>query len=340
MWGWRVPEYGPYREVLAWGDDLPRPAAQPGLPLVRVRAAGLSFGLMLKIAGKYQVRDPLPFTPGLEVAGEVVEAPPGSRFAPGDRVMSMTNHGAYAEYTLVPERRTYLMPQGMPFSMAGGFLNGYQTAYVGLVRCGRLQAGDTLLVHGAAGGVGLAAVDIGRTLGATVIATASSAAKLEACRGQGAHHGINLREQDFPEAVMQLTDGHGADVILDPVGADVFDASRKCLAFEGRIVVAGFAGGRIPEIALNRLLLRNFGVVGFNLIGYWNERPDLIDAAQAQLSAWYEAGQIAPVISRVLPMRQLIEGIAAVEARESIGKIVMIPDADMASTEAPPAAGG
>ncbi len=332
MWGWRVDRYGPYREVLAWAD-LPRPSAQPGLPLIRVRAAGLSYALMLKIAGKYQVRDPLPFTPGLEVAGEVVEAPPGSRFVPGDRVMSMTNHGAFAEYTLVPESRTYPVPQGMPFPMAGGFLNGYQTAYVGLVRCGRVQPDDVLLVHGAAGGVGMAAVDIGRTLGATVIATAGSDAKLAACRRQGAHHAINYRDQNFVDAVMSLTDGRGADVILDPVGADVFDESRKCLAFEGRIVVAGFAGGRIPEIALNRLLLRNVGVIGFNLIGYWNQRPDLIDAAQAQLSAWYEAGKIAPLISRVLPMRRLPEGIAAVEARESIGKIVVVPDADAASGE-------
>ena len=337
MWGWRVHRYGPYRDVLSWEPDLPQPTAEPGLSLIRVRAAGLSFGLMLKIAGKYQVRDPLPFTPGLEVAGEVVQAAPGSRFAPGDRVMAMTSHGTYAEYTRVPENLTYPMPARMPFATAGGFLNGYQTAYVGLVRGGRLQAGDTLLVHGAAGGVGLAAVDIGRALGATVIATAGSDAKLEACLAQGAHHGINYRKQAFTEAVMGLTDGRGADVILDPVGGDVFDESRKCVAFEGRIVVAGFAGGRIPEIALNRLLLRNFGVVGFNLIGYWNERPDLIDAAQTQLNAWYEAGQIAPVISRVMPMGQLVEGIAAVEARESIGKIVMIPDADAPSADESPA---
>ena len=327
MYAWQVQKYGHYRDALIW-TDIDLPALRPETVKIKVRGAGLSFGLILKIAGKYQIRDALPFVPGLEVAGEVVEAVPDAPFDVGERVMAMTSHGTFCDQTLVPYATTYRLPDAMTWQHAAAFLNAYQTAYMALVPRGNLQPGQTLLVHGAAGGVGLAAVQLGRALGAEVLATAGSADKLAACRAQGAALAINYHEQDFAEAVLTHTHGRGADVILDPVGGDVFDLSRRCLAFDGRLVVVGFASGRIPELSANRILLKNMTVTGFTLHGYRDQRPAVLAAGQAELNRLYSAGRIAPVISHALPMAELPRGIELLETRQSIGKVVaMAPDA-------------
>ena len=324
MEAWTVAEYGAYREVLRYGE-VERPAPGPGAALVRVRAAGVSFAQILRIAGKYQIRDPLPFTPGTDAAGEVVEAGPDCPYPPGQRIMGTAPNGAYGQYVAMPAETSTLIPDRMPYPDAAAFLNAYQTAYVGVVYQGRLQPGDVLLVHGAAGGVGLAAVQVGRALGATVIATASSPDKLAACRAQGAHHAIDYTREDFVQAVLDYTDGDGADIVYDPVGGDVFDKSRRCIAFDGRLVVVGFASGRIPEIAANRMLLRTFSVTGFTLHGYKRHRPDLLDQAQQHLFQLYAQGKLKPVISHLLPLARLVEALELVEGRKSIGKVILEP---------------
>jgi NADPH:quinone reductase len=325
MQGWSVAEYGAYRDVLRYGE-VPRPEPGPGAALVRVRAAGVSFAQTLRIAGTYQIRDPLPFTPGTDAAGEVVAAGADCPFQPGQRMMGSAPNGAYAEYAVLPASGSSAVPDGMPSEDAAAFINAYQTAYAGVVYQGRLKPGEVLLVHGAAGGVGLAAVQLGHALGATVIATAGSAEKLAACRAQGAQLAIDYTREDFVPAVLEHTHGHGADIIYDPVGGDVFDKSRRCIAFDGRLVVVGFASGRIPEIAANRMLLRTFSVSGFTLHGYKTHRPDLLAAAQAHLFRLYAQGALKPVISQRLPLARLVEALELVERRKVIGKVVLVPD--------------
>lgn len=324
MQAWIVDEYGPYAQVLRLGD-VPRPEPKPGTALIRVRAVGISFSQTLRIAGAYQIRDSLPFIPGTDAAGEIVAAGEGCPFAVGQHIMGMAPSGAFAEYMLMPCEEALAAPAVMPDDDAAAFLNAYQTAYAGVVYQGRVEPGAVLLVHGAAGGVGLAAVQLGRALGATVIATAGSPAKLAACREQGAHLAIDYTREDFVQAVLDYTKGHGADIIYDPVGGDVFDKSRRCIAFGGRLVVVGFASGRIPEIAANRMLLRAFAVTGFTLHGYKQHRPDLLQQALAHLFRLYEEGRIKPVISHRLPLDQLVEALRLVETRQAIGKVVVQP---------------
>jgi NADPH2:quinone reductase len=325
MQGWQVRQYGPYADVLTYGE-LPRPELEPGTALIRVQAAGVSFAQTLRIAGKYQIRDPLPFTPGTDAAGEVVAVGAGCPFRPGQRIMGQGPRGAYADYALLPADSASPIPDDMPADHAAAFLNAYQTAYLGIVYQGRVQAGDFVLVHGAAGGVGLAAVQVARALGGRVIATASSAEKLAVCREQGAELGIDYTREDFVQAVMEHTGGHGADIVYDPVGGDVFDQSRRCIAFDGRLVVVGFAGGRIPEIAANRMLLRTFAVTGFTVHAYKQHRPDLLAQALSHLFRLYAQGSVTPVISRRLPLSALVEALDHVVARQAIGKVVLVPD--------------
>jgi NADPH2:quinone reductase len=325
MHAWTVEAYGPYREALRWSEAAaPKPGE--GQALVRVGAAGVAFALMLRIAGAYQVRDPLPFVPGTDLAGTVVAAGRGSPWPVGARVMASLARGAFAELALVEGPNVYAVPDGMPDTEAAAMLNPFQTAYIGLVHQAGLHPGEVLLVHGAAGGVGLAAVQIGAALGARVIATVGSAEKAEACRQNGAEAAIDYRQEDFVTVVNGLTDGRGADVIFDPVGGDVFDASRRCIAFRGRLVVVGFTSGRIPELKINRVLLRNFSVTGYTVHGYRENQPALVAQAQDDLVRLYGEGRIRPVVSRVLPLSALKEALALVEERQVIGKVVVVPE--------------
>ena len=327
MKAWSVEDFGHFEQVLQW-CEMPEPRPDGASALIRVGAAGLTFALMLRIAGKYQVRDTLPFVPGSDGVGEVVAVGGQCDLRPGMRIMGRGLSGTFAEYALMDAEAVRPVPEGMSDAQAAAFLNAYQTSYVGLAYQGRLKPGEVLLVHGGAGGVGLAAIQIGKALGATVIATVSSGEKMAACRAQGADHAVNYEEVDFVEAVLDLTRGHGADVIYDPVGGEVFTKSRRCIAFDGRLVVVGFTSGQIPEIAVNRMLLRTFSVSGFTLHAYKKHRPDLLEKSERALMDFYQEGKIAPVISEVLPMSQLIAGLKKVEARKSIGKVVLVPDGE------------
>ncbi|MCA9675831.1 MAG: NADPH:quinone oxidoreductase family protein [Kofleriaceae bacterium] len=324
MRAWRAHDYGPYRDVLRY-EEVDRPELPEAGVILKVEAAALNFPDLLAIAGKYQVKAPLPFIPGMECAGTVVEAGARSRHQPGDRVIASTLWGAFAEELAVADPHLLPVPSGMTAAQAASFLITYQTAYFALVHRTTLRAGETLLVHGGAGGVGVSAIQLGRALGATVIATAGSDAKCEVCTRAGAHHVINYHDDDFVAAVNKLTGGKGADVIYDPVGGDVFDKSLKCIAWEGRLLVIGFASGRIPELKVNRVLLKNVSVVGLFWGAYAPRDPAKIVATHEALSAHFARGEVTPMIWKELPLAELPAGLAALESRASWGKVVVTP---------------
>ena len=322
MKAWRVHEYGDYHAVMRLEDGIEaRPPAGAETRL-RVLAAGVNFADSLSIAGKYQVKQPLPFTPGGEVMGEVVEVGSESRFRRGDRIVAFGT-GAFAEECTVPDARAFAVPAAIPPRHAAALLSTYQTSHLALVRRARLASGETLLVHSGAGGVGTAAVQIGRRCGATVIATAGSDDKLAVCRDAGADHVINYRRQDFVAEVKRLTGDRGADVIYDPVGGDVFDQSTRCIAWEGRLLVVGFTSGRIPSIAANRILLKNIAVVGLNWPDYATRERSVLDDAHADILRWYGEGVIAPVIYAAVPLPEVPRALDLVLARDSYGKVVV-----------------
>jgi NADPH2:quinone reductase len=316
-----------------WGEpaeleyaDVPDPRPGPGEIVVDVRAVGCNFPDILMVQGKYQVKPPLPFSPGHEVAGTVREAGAGvTRVGPGQRVLAMLGWGGYAERAVAPAEHAFAVPDAMSFEEAAAFGLVYQTAYCALVQRAGLRPGESLLVHGAAGGVGLAAVQLGKTLGARVLATAGSPAKLEIARQSGADVLIDYAREDWVERVKGETGGEGADVIYDPVGGDVFDASTRCIAFEGRLLVIGFAGGRIPSVAANRILLKNVAVVGVHWGLYQRRKSPLIDRWMDALFALYEKRQVWPVLYRTYPLRDAAAALRALAARESHGKVVLTP---------------
>ena len=324
MRAWRAHSYGPYKDVLQLDDvETPRPLDDGAV--VRVKAASLNFPDLLAIAGKYQVKAPLPFVPGIEAAGVVSAAGPKSRFKVGDRVIASTLWGAFAEELAAPDLGLFPIPDAMPDDEASALFVTYQTSYFALVHRVALQPKETLLVHGGAGGVGISAIQIGKAMGATVIATAGSDEKLEVCRKAGADHAINYKDDDFVAAVNKLTGGKGADVVYDPVGGDVFDRSLKCIAWEGRILVIGFASGRIPEVAANRVLLKNISVVGLFWGQYLIRDPQKVRDAHAALGAMYAAGSIKPLVWKRYPLAELPDALGALESRASHGKVVVIP---------------
>jgi NADPH2:quinone reductase len=324
MHAWRIHEFGHYRDVLRWeACDDPR-APEAGVVL-QVSAAGVNFPDLLAVAGTYQIKPPLPFVPGIEACGTVIEAGSESRFAPGDRLVAYHYMGAFGERMAVPDPLCFPVPERMSDADAAALLVVYQTSYFALVYRGALQPGETLLVHGGAGGVGTAAIQIGKALGATVIATAGSDEKLDVCRACGADHVINYRDHDFVAEVERLSAGRGADVIYDPVGGDVFDKSTRCIAFGGRLLVIGFASGRIPEIRANRILLKNISIVGLHWGNYQFHRPELLSQAHERLCAMYEKGEIAPVIHAEMPLGELPQALNALDSRASHGKIVLRP---------------
>jgi NADPH2:quinone reductase len=306
--------------------DVPEPVAGPGQVLVETRAIGCNFPDILMVQGKYQVKPPLPFSPGHELAGVVrAVGPDAGRLRPGDRVIAMLDWGAYAERVVADARRAFPIPAAMPFEEAAAFGIVYHTAYCGLVRRAALQAGEWLLVHGAAGGVGLAAVQLGHALGARVIATAGTPAKLEIARRAGAEVLIDYRAEDWVERVRAVTGGEGADVIYDPVGGDVFEGSLKCIAFEGRLLVIGFAGGRIPSVAVNRVLLKNYSVVGVHWGLYQRRGSPLVATWMDALLALWQRGQLRPEIYRTYRLPDAAEALRALAARESHGKVLLVP---------------
>ncbi|HXX49240.1 MAG TPA: NADPH:quinone oxidoreductase family protein, partial [Myxococcota bacterium] len=264
--------------------EVPDPVPRAGEVVVEVEAAGCNFFDILLVQGKYQMKPPFPFVPGAEVAGTVREVGAEVRgFAPGDRVFAGLSLGAFAERVAVPAAVLHRMPEAMSFPEGAAFPIVYPTSYAALVYRANLRAGETLLVHAAAGGVGVAAVQIGKALGARVIATAGGAEKLEVARKAGADTVIDYSRGDWVEAVKQATHGRGADVIYDPVGGEIFDGSLRCIAWNGRLLVIGFASGVIPEVKVNRILLKNVSVVGLHWGAYAQHEPARIPEVFAGL---------------------------------------------------------
>jgi NADPH2:quinone reductase len=295
---------------------------------IRVRAAAINFPDALMVAGLYQSKPELPFVPGVEVSGEVVSSPPGAGFKAGDRVMALVDNagltrGGYSEITDAATQSVRQMPDKMSFEEGAGFTLIFQTGWFGLHRRANLKAGETLLVHAGAGGVGSAAIQLGKAAGATVIATAGSDEKVEVCRRLGADHAVNYKTQDFVEEVKRITGGRGADVVFDPVGGDVYDRSTKCIAFEGRIVLVGFTSGRIPQAATNHVLIKNYSVVGLHWGLYTKRAPELIAPAARALLDLYDSGKIKPHISARIPLSEAPRALATVAEGKSTGKVIL-----------------
>jgi len=260
----------------------------------------------------------------MEAAGTIVEVGPKSKFAVGQRVITNGIWGAFADRMAAQDHYTFAIPETLSDVDAAAMHVIYQTSHMALTLRANLQAGETLLVHGGSGGVGTSAIQIGKALGARVIATASSASKLEVCAQAGADELINYRESDFVDEVKRITQGAGADVIFDPIGGDVFDQSSRCIAFGGRLLVIGFASGRIPKIAANRILLKNMSVVGLHWGAYYANAPKQVRETHRKLLQLYEAGSIRPIVGGALPMSELPDALSQIAERRSRGKLVVV----------------
>jgi NADPH:quinone reductase len=306
-------------------EDVPAKRPGPGQVVIEVKACGVNFLDSLMIAGKYQTKPPLPMTPGAEVSGVVKEAGAGvAGFPPGTRVLATPGYGGYAEELAVDASRVFPLPQAMDFATAAAFPIAYATSHHALKDRARLKAGETLLVLGAAGGVGLTAVEIGRILGARVIACASSEAKLALCREYGADALINYSSPELREQVRALTGGAGVDVVYDPVGGEHAEPALRSLGFGGRYLVIGFASGTIPKIPLNLVLLKTTSIVGVFWGAYAQARPRENAANLAELFAWYAAGRLRPHVSHTFPLASYREALAAVTGRAVQGKVVLL----------------
>ena len=306
--------------------DLPMPEPGSGEVRVRVRSAAINFPDLLMTGGGYQLKPDLPFVSGLEFSGEVDAVGEGvSEWAAGDAVVGGNRFGAMAEYAVVPPGALRRKPDALSWDEAAAYPVAYLTAYVALVRCARVEPGEWVLVHGAAGGVGLATVDLAKALGARVIAAASSAEKRDAIARLYAPDAVISAEPGFRDEVKALTGGKGADVIFDPVGGDIFDESTRCIAFGGRLLVIGFTSGRIPEVSVNMPLIKGFSVVGVRAGEYGRRFPDRGAENVAAIDALAAAGKIRPHVHASLDLADWREGFAMLERREVVGKVVLKP---------------
>ncbi len=309
--------------------DIPEPIRAPGEVLVRVHAASLNFPDLLMTRGEYQFKPAVPFTSGLELAGEVIAADPDSGFAPGDKVMGGNKTGAFAERASIPASQLSSIPGDLGFPAAAAMGAVYATAYTGLVELGGLREGQWVLVHGASGGVGLAACDLAIALGARLIASTGSGKKMsriveKAGVGTGPE-AVILAEGRFRDPVAEITGGALADIVFDPVGGDVFDESTRCVAFGGKLIVVGFTSGRIADIATNIPLIKGFSIVGLRAGEYARRFPERGAAIQRAIGELAAAGRITPAIDRILPLSRWREGFDAMAARELVGKVVLVP---------------
>src|SRR5947207_3654839 len=315
-------EYGGPEKLVV--EDMPSPPMREGCVRLAVHAAGVNFADILLVSGQYQAKPPLPFTPGLEAAGVITEVAAGvTAVKPGDRVMSLMEGRAFAEEIVLAPDRVYRIPDKMDFITAAGFPVAYGTSYGAFDWRARLKAGEWLLVLGAAGGVGLTAVEIGKAMGARVIAAASSPEKLEIARQHGADHLIDYSREDIRERVKAITAGKGADVIYDPVGGDAFDAGLRSIAWGGRIIIIGFAGGRIPQIPANIVLVKNIDIIGFYWGSYQAHKPELIGPGYHQLFKWYEEGKLHPHVSEQVDLKDAGRALELLKQRKATGKVVV-----------------
>ncbi len=305
-------------------EEVPSPQLGAGQVRIAVDAAGVNFADTLIIAGKYQNKVPPPFVPGFEVAGRVLDcAADVPSFRRGQRVMAVVDHGGFAEEVVAPAAQVFALAASVPAVVAAGFPIAYGTSHLGLAYRARLKAGETLLVHGAAGGVGLTAVEIGKRLGATVIATANGAAKLRVAADAGADHLIESGAADLREQVKALTGGRGADVVYDPVGGALFEASLRCTALGGRILIVGFASGSVPQIPANILLVKNISALGFHWGQYQTLNPSWMRASFEELLHWLAGGDIKPHVSQTYPLAEAVTALQALQARKTTGKVVL-----------------
>src|SRR5712664_2635060 len=315
----------------AWGPveglqlgEAPLPIPADGEVVIAVRAAGINYADAIMIAGHYQTKPPLPFSPGLEAAGIVAVCGDGvTRFRPGDRVMAILAHGGLAELAAAPEAETFAIPDRMSFEEAGAFPIAYISSHVALRWQARLEPGETLLVLGAAGGVGLTAVEIGKAMGARVIAAASTAEKLAVARERGADDVVNYVEEKLTDRVMALTNGKGADVCFDPVGGDLFDSALSSLGWGGRILLIGFVAG-VPQIPANRLLVKHRAALGSSLRYFRWHAPDKLLRSVEELVRWYGEGKLRPLVTHRLPLEQSVEAIRLLTDRKAHGKVVVL----------------
>lgn len=318
----RVHELGKL-DVLQLDENVPSPTPGPGQVRIAVHAAGGNFADILVIAGTYQYKPEIPFSPGLECAGEIIDVGEGvTTFKPGDRVMANLNGGGYAEEVIAEEASVEPMPDGMDFVTGASFPVAYSTAAVALThKRVDLQAGEVLLVHGAAGGVGLACVDVGKAMGATVVATASTDEKLAVAKEYGADHLINTSTESIRDRVKETVGG--ADVVFDPVGGDVFNQSLRCINPDGRLVIIGFAGGDIQQIPSNHLLVKNVSAVGMAMGAYRITDPGVVTKGYMDLRRWFAEGKLRPKISHTFPLEQTQEALEVIQQRKVIGKVVV-----------------
>ncbi len=326
MKAWRVKELGDPNEALAL-EDMEDPSPESGEVIVEVEAAAMNFFDILLCKGEYQEKPDLPFTPGAEVSGTISAVGDGVDLESGRRVIATPPlpRGGFAERVAVPASTVYPIPDEMPATDAAAMHIVYQTAYFALHRRAGLKEGETVLVHAGAGGVGSAAIQLARAAGARVLATAGGEEKVGICRDLGAEVAIDYKEEDFIGTVKEATDGRGADVVFDPVGGDVFDGSRRCVAFEGRIVVIGFAGGRIPEAPANHLLVKNYSVLGLHWGLYGKMMPYLIRETHKELTRLYEQGDMKPLIYKEFPFEEVPEALEQLGSRGTYGKLVTSP---------------
>ncbi len=308
-------------------EDIESPVPKEDEVLIAVKAVGLNFPDIMMVAGRYQAKPPFPFVPGGEIAGYVIALGENVRHLKvGDRVSALCGTGGLAEEVCTSSSNVFLVPPGIDFVTASSLMVAYGLAYLGLKYRASIKSFDTLLVHGAGGGLGLAAVNMGAALGAKVIANSSSAEKLEIAREQGAQHLINYTQENFVEKVKEYTQDRGANIIYDPVGGDLFDKSLYCVAWEGKILVIGFASGRIPEISVNRLLLNNLSLYGVFLGAYKYHKSELIQIAIPQIIQWAEEGKISPYVSKTYPLDKAADALIALGKGEVIGKVVVKVD--------------
>tara|TARA_B100000029_G_scaffold32043_1_gene30645 strand:- start:4941 stop:5921 length:981 start_codon:yes stop_codon:yes gene_type:complete len=304
--------------------DAPSPSPGPGEVVIDVKAAGVNFADTVVIQGTYQLKPEFPFTPGLEVAGVVAQLGDGvDSVGVGDRVVGIPNIGAFAEQVLVKAAAVVRIPDSMDFETAASFAVAYSTSHMALGYRAGLKAGETLLIFGAAGGVGLTAVELGKIMGANVIACASTQEKLDLCSERGADHVINYTEEDIRERVKEITGGKGADVVYDPVGGEAFDAAMRAINWEGRIVVIGFASGDFNQARTNIVMVKNIAVMGFYWGSYSIHKPSAIGESMSELIQMWKEGKLSPHISHSMPLDRAGEALAMMMGRKSTGKMVL-----------------
>ncbi len=314
-----------------WGDpdtlklgELPAPEMGPGQVRIRMRAAGVNFADTVLVRGHYQEKPELPFAPGLEGAGEILEvADDVTDFKPGDRVMAVVSTGGFAEEAVCNAATVFPMPEGMDDATAAAFPVAYGTSHLALAHRANLQPGETVLVLGAGGGVGLTAIECAKAMGATVIAAASSAEKLALAADRGADHLINYTDDDLRAEIKKLTDGHGVDVVYDPVGGDLAQAAMRSMAWCGRFLVIGFASGDVPKFPGNYLLVKNISIVGVYWGAYRTRDPEVFRNGFAELTRWWDEGKLKPHVSQIFPLADAPKALAMLEGRQSTGRLVI-----------------